>query len=256
MPLKNNGVVIRADGLEVVRGGVTVLQGVSFAVTAGDYVGIAGPNGAGKTTLLKVVLGFIRPQRGRVELFGYDPLVFSQWHRVGYVPQIGSTPDCLLPLTVEEAVLLGLTRRRRLLRVRLSRLWDKVEEALCSLQIEHLAGARVAELSGGEKQRVLLARALVGEPELLLLDEPAAALDPSFRDDFHVEMVRLNREKGTTILMVTHDTATIGLYARKLLYLDRHVVFYGGLAEFCQSPEMTRYFGQFQQHQICHQHDG
>jgi zinc transport system ATP-binding protein len=95
----------------------------------------------------------------------------------------------------------------------------------------------------------------VSNPELLILDEPSTALDPPSRESFFELLKKLNMSKGITIILITHDISQIGQYANKLLYLDKKVVFYGSFADFCRSEEMSRYFGQFSQHLICHQHN-
>jgi zinc transport system ATP-binding protein len=122
------------------------------------------------------------------------------------------------------------------------------------MDIAPLRDKLVGALSGGQQQRVFLSRALVSDPELLILDEPSTALDPKTREQFFELAEKLNKDKGVTLIIITHDTAHIGQYASKLLYLDKRVVFYGGFADFCQSKEMERYFGPFSQHLICHQH--
>jgi zinc transport system ATP-binding protein len=130
----------------------------------------------------------------------------------------------------------------------------KIFETLDLMGVLYLKDQLVGELSGGQQQRVFLARALVSDPELLILDEPSTALDPQTREEFFALVERLNRDKGVTVIIITHDTAHIGQYAGKLLYLDKRVIFYGGFADFCQSKEMEQYFGPFSQHLICHQH--
>jgi len=113
----------------------------------------------------------------------------------------------------------------------------------------------IGELSGGQQQRVFLARAIVHEPELLILDEPTAALDPETRERFFAMIQELNGKKGVTIILVTHDIGNIGKYASKLLYLDKKIIFYGSFNDFCLSDEMMGYFGAYSQHVICHRHD-
>ena len=113
----------------------------------------------------------------------------------------------------------------------------------------------INELSGGQQQRVLLARAMVKEPELLILDEPTVAIDPEMRQRFFDIIMDINRHKGVTVLLVTHDTSSIGKYASKLLYLEGSIVFFGGFDEFCLSEEMSKVFGTFSQHLICHRHE-
>jgi putative ABC transport system ATP-binding protein len=110
------------------------------------------------------------------------------------------------------------------------------------------------QLSGGQQQRALLARAIVGQPELLILDEPTTALDPETRERFYTLLGELHRNNGTTIILVTHDTGSIGSMASRMIYLDRRIIFNGTLDDFCHSEEMTAFFGEASQHLICHRH--
>jgi zinc transport system ATP-binding protein len=121
--------------------------------------------------------------------------------------------------------------------------------------IEHLSSRLIGELSYGEQQRTMLARALAGKPELLIFDEPTSALDPETRENFYLLTRELNYQQGTTIILITHDTGVLGNYARYLLYLDKKVIFSGTFEDFCASPAMTGFFGPISQHIICHQHD-
>ncbi|MBI5212087.1 MAG: ATP-binding cassette domain-containing protein, partial [Nitrospirae bacterium] len=111
------------------------------------------------------------------------------------------------------------------------------------------------ELSGGQQQRVIIARAVINEPELLILDEPTTAVDPETREKFFAVIDVLNKNKNTTVMLITHDTGSAGRYASKLLYFDRRVVFYGTFKDFCESTNMAEYFGTGSQHLICHRHD-
>ena len=131
---------------------------------------------------------------------------------------------------------------------------ERAQMLLADLDLAAKEKQLFSRLSGGQQQRVLLARALIREPELLILDEPTTALDPQVREKFFTLLERYNQEKGMAIIMVTHDTADIGRYARKLAYLDQRLIFFGDFAEFCHSQEMKDYFGDFSQHIICHQH--
>jgi len=151
-------------------------------------------------------------------------------------------------------VALGLLSLKRFPRRLTRKDRQKVSEVLEELGILDLAGKLIGELSGGQQQRMLLARALVNDPELLILDEPTAALDPEMRDRFYGLVSDINRNRGVTVLLVTHDTGTIGMYASKLLYLDKKVLFFGNFDEFCHSPEMSALFGEHSQHLMCHRH--
>jgi zinc transport system ATP-binding protein len=159
------------------------------------------------------------------------------------------------PATVAEVVQLGLLAGKKLPRRFCQHDRTQVQSILEQLGIDHLKRRMIGELSGGQQQRVMLARALVNSPELLVMDEPTAALDPEIRDRFYDLLSQLNRSRGTTILLVTHDSGSIGKYASRMLYLDKKVLFWGSFDQFCHSPEMTAYFGEHSQHLICHRHD-
>jgi zinc transport system ATP-binding protein len=231
----------------------TVLDRVSFSVVPGDYIGLVGPNGSGKSTLVRLILGLEKPTTGSISLFGKPPGQFHQWEKIGYLPQKTTALGRFFPATVHEVVGLGLVPKRRT--ALNGHRKDAVERAMELMDIEGIRNKLIGELSGGQQQRVLLARALVKEPELLVLDEPTIAIDPEIRERFSQVILDLNRMRQVTVLLVTHDTARIGKYARKLLYLEGEIVFYGGFDEFCLSPEMTRVFGAFSQHLICHRHE-
>jgi zinc transport system ATP-binding protein len=242
--------IIRAVDLTVELDGTLALDSVTLAVPRGDYVALVGPNGSGKTTLLRAILGLVRPTAGHVEVGGVPAERTAPVVRIGYVPQADRLPMPRFPATVEEIVATGLPRFLRASDTR-----DSVRSALDQVGLAGLAQTPIGSLSGGQRQRVMLARALVGTPELLLLDEPATALDPAFRQRFYDLLAELHRTQATTILLVSHDLGSVGQYARRLVYLEQRVRFDGTFEEFCRSPEMTALFGEFQQHLICHQHD-
>ncbi|ABB30735.1 ABC transporter related protein [Geobacter metallireducens RCH3] len=246
--------VVTVQGLSHAYQGVDALLDVSFAVEKGSYVGIVGPNGSGKSTLVRCILGLARPDRGRVDLFGTPLASFDQWQRVGYLPQGLQHFNPHFPATVAEVVGLGLLANRSFPRRVHREDAGAVGRALELMGIGGIRNRLIGELSGGLRQRVLLARAMVNGPELLVLDEPTTALDPETREIFYRTIQELNRERKTTIILVTHDSGTIGRYASSLLYLDKRLVFYGGFDDFCGSPEMGDFFGSHSQHLICHRH--
>jgi zinc transport system ATP-binding protein len=233
---------------------VEVLTDISFEISAGDYVGLVGPNGSGKTTLVRALLGVARPASGRIVLFGQDVEQFQDWHKIGYLPQKldGFNPN--FPATVREVVSLGLIAGKPFPR-RLGQSDQRaVDRALERLGIAGIGQKLIGELSGGQQQRALIARAIVGDPDLIILDEPSAALDPESREQFFTLLQDLNRNRRVTMILVTHDMGTIGQYADKLLYIDRKIIFYGSFDEFCRSENMTALFGGNAQHIICHRH--
>jgi zinc transport system ATP-binding protein len=249
--------VVSVRGLTFGYEAKPVLEGVSFSIAEGDYVGLVGPNGSGKSTLVRLILGLETPAAGHVALFGAPSGTFRDWHRVGYLPQKNAALARFFPATVREVVAMGLVPKGaggdgghgR------SHARQAVQSAMELVDIADIGDKLIGALSGGQQQRVLLARALVKEPELLILDEPTIAIDPEIRERFLDVLSGLNLERRVTVLLVTHDTGSIGKYAKKLLYLEGEVVFYGGFDEFCLSEEMTRVFGAFAQHLICHRHE-
>ncbi len=232
-----------------------VLNDVSVQIPYGEYIGIVGPNGSGKTTFIKALLNLVPLAGGRITLFNTALAQFKDWHRVGYLPQFTVLPKQGFPATVREIVATGLLSQKRFPRRHTPADKLKLEAVLELLNIKDIERRQIGHLSGGQRQRVFLARALVNEPGLLILDEPTVALDPSARENFYQTLLTLNQEKKVTVLLVTHDSATIGHYATKMIYLDRRLVFYGSFKDFCISEEMTGLFGDFAQHVICHQHE-
>lgn len=184
--------------------GIPVLRNVTFSVNSGDFVGIIGPNGGGKTTLLKAILGFVKPSSGKILIDGLPPVQARK--NLAYVPQFARY-DREFPISVLEVVLSG-----RLFDLpwygKYSKLDDESAwEALTRVGLKDFAARRFGTLSGGQAQRVLIARALASNPRILLLDEPTASVDVQSETDIHA---LLNQLKGTmTILMVTHDVDAI-----------------------------------------------
>ncbi len=246
---------VSADKLSFQYNSLEVLSDISFSLDPGDYVGLVGPNGSGKTTLIKVLLGFYRPTKGAVSLFERDPAVFEDWHKIGYLPQKIVSFNPHFPATVREIVGLGLLSRKKHTKKLDKTSGKAIDNALELMDISNIGNELIGELSGGQLQRVLIAKAIVSEPELLILDEPTTALDPETREKFFSLLKTLNERMKVTIIIITHDIGTIGKYASKLLYLDKRIIFYGSFEAFCVSTEMARYFGEFSQHVICHRHD-
>ena len=246
--------ILRATQLSAGYGAAPAIEAVDLDVAAGDYVGIVGPNGSGKTTLLRALLGLLPARTGEIALWGAPLAEFRDWRRIGYLPQAAQLPFRRFPADVREVVASGRLAHLHFPKRLAAADRDAVERALDLLDLRPLARRMIGELSGGQFQRVCLARALAAEPELLILDEPTSALDPAFREQFYALLARLNRERKTAILLVTHDSATVGAYASRLLYIDQKVVFDGTFDDFCHSERMTAYFGPAAQHLFCGRH--
>lgn len=243
--------LIRVENLTVRYGKHEALTGITFTVEKGDYIGIVGPNGCGKTTLVKTLLGLNQPAEGSVV---FNDQAFGHQGFVGYLPQKAMAADRVFPATVKEIIATGLVRGKGFRLALSAAERQQIDAVMERLKIQDIRANRIGSLSGGQMQRVLLGRALVGNPGLLILDEPTSALDPQIREEFYTLLHGLNKEEDVTILLISHDIGSVGRYTNKMLYLDRTLIFFGGYDQFCGSPEMTRYFGYETQHQLCWRH--
>jgi len=223
--------------------GERVLDHVDLRVCRGDFLGVIGPNGAGKTTLLRVLLGRLRPACGHVRLFGQDVKHFREWHRVGYVPQKAVAFESRFPATVLEVVLSG--RAGRVGPGRRFGPEDRAaaEAALRTVGLWEVRDRPVGRLSVGQQQRVFVARALANEPELLLLDEPTVGVDPEGEERFYGLLRHLNRERGTTLVLVSHDVAAVAREVSQLACLNRSLVFHGPPEEALRADTLERLYG-------------
>ncbi|PKM67034.1 MAG: ABC transporter ATP-binding protein [Firmicutes bacterium HGW-Firmicutes-2] len=245
-----NSVHLKVSNLMMRYGSHEVLTNINFDVIKGDYIGIVGPNGSGKTTLMKGLLGLLPLAEGQINYVDKRKDV----QKFGYLPQNIIVSDRLFPAKVREIVGIGLIGTKGFPKIINRQDKMRIDTILNRLSILHLRDKRLGDLSGGQQQRVLLARAMVNEPQLLILDEPTSALDPIVREDFYQLIGELNQQEGMTILLVSHDVSSIGKYTKKMMYLDRELVFYGDYKAFCESSDMTAYFGQSAQHQFCWRH--
>lgn len=218
----------------------TVLNGVSLRVGAGQFVGLVGPSGAGKTTLLRALLGEVPRISGEVRVLGREIRPGRPPVGVGYVPQV-ETVDWNFPVTVEDVVLMGRVGRMGALpwagrsdRMAVSRVLER-------LGLAALARRQIRDLSGGQQQRTFLARALVAEPQILILDEPTASVDVKTRDDILHYLVDLNQE-GITIVMTTHELNAVAAHLPWVVCVNGEVVAQGRPADVFTSVTLSRTF--------------
>jgi iron complex transport system ATP-binding protein len=223
--------------------GSRVLHNVSFSVAAGEMIGVLGPNGAGKTTLFRVLTGLIHARSGSVTIFGRNLARLPAPERarlVGVVPQEVESP---MPFSVTEIVMMGRTALLDRWRAPSPEDAASVERAMGFVDVLHLRERPFPELSGGEKQRVLIAMILAQEPRLVLLDEATSHLDLSHRLEILELVERLNREHGLTVLMSSHDLALVSEFSRRLLLFDAGTLAAdGNPEEVLQSDTLRRVF--------------
>jgi zinc transport system ATP-binding protein len=196
-----------------------VLLDITLSVPAGGTLAIIGPNGAGKTTLAKILLGELRGYRGEAMVLGRPPGELPRTGLVGYVPQ-HRTALGHFPLTARHAVMLGLIRRRGLFRPFRAADRRAADEALEAVEIRPLARRPMEQLSGGQVQRVCIARALVSQPKMLILDEPTVGIDEAGQQRFIALVGRLREQFGLTVVMVSHDIRAVASLADTVACLN------------------------------------
>ena len=222
---------MKVSNLTMKYDGLTAVDNVSFELPSGTYLCIVGSNGSGKSTLVKGILGLIKPVSGTVELPD---------SKVGYLPQ-GTSVDINFPASVFEVVLTG-----RLTGFPIYSKKDKyaAERALEKLSIAQFKNTPFSELSGGQRRRVLLARAICAASDTIVLDEPASSLDPVATSDFYDIIAELNRD-GMTIIMVSHDVGSAVKYANKILHMGTKALFFGDTADYLESDVSHNFKGCF-----------
>ena len=236
--LKVNGVTIKyASNFNFDTSKInTAVKDVSFHIEAGDYCCIVGMNGSGKSSLIKGILGLAPLASGTID-YGVDR------DKISYLPQINSIPADF-PATVREIILTGAQKKSKKL---FPAFYSKSDikaagDSMALLKITDLAKKRFGELSGGQQQKVLLARALCKNPSLLILDEPCAGLDNSTVDSFYALLYELNELKKVTVLMITHDLHDAKKYAKHIIEMDGGILFYGTAKE-CEQREQRENVG-------------
>ena len=232
--------VVELDHATIGIGGRIVLADASFAIQAGEFIGVLGPNGAGKTTLMRAILGLLPPSAGAVRVFGSSPQRGDR--TIGYLPQVRTVlPDLRVrgldfigsSLHGERWGLPSLSRHDR----------HMIEETLNAVGARDLAARPLSAMSGGERQRLLLAQALVGSPKLLLLDEPLISLDQRHQEVVIDVVRKVCRERGITVLFSAHELNQLLGTLDRVLYLGNRQAVLGTVDEVISAPVLSRLYG-------------
>jgi zinc transport system ATP-binding protein len=251
--LKNAVVELEKASVSYSNGFQALVQ-VTLQVHDGDFLGLVGPNGSGKTTMISMILGLVKPTTGSVKLFG-EPLNRRNLRRVGYVPQKTMLSDTIFPSTVFETALMGRVVQAGVLH-RYSRAdYRKVEDELEHLSIHDLRNRKISELSGGQSQRVLLAKALASDPELLILDEPTSGVDTRTAAEFYDTLKHLNRDHGITVMLVTHDIGLVTKLSNRVACLNGGVCFQGSTHDLLTNPSVLSEVYGYPLELVRHGHD-
>ena len=234
-----NDFAVEVNNLSVKFEDHIALSDLSMQIPKNSFVAIVGPNGAGKSTFLKVLLGLIRPTTGQVKIFGKTPQQVDP-NLIGYVPQF-KTMDRTFPAVSIELVYTGLSRK-----------WPwrlnqdstkKACQALDQVGAAHLAHRPIGKLSGGELQRVCLARSIVRQPELLMLDEPATGIDTIGEEDMYRMLEAYQKESNATVMMITHDWHAVTHHANYVLLLNRKQISFGPPSKALQEDNLRMAYG-------------
>ncbi|MFC1903447.1 metal ABC transporter ATP-binding protein [Chloroflexota bacterium] len=217
--------LVRLDNIWVHYDGTPVLEGINLSIKSNDFLGIIGPNGGGKTTLLKVILGLIKPSRGKVSVMRQPPEKGRK--AIGYISQLNLF-DRDFPISALEVVLMGRYSKARLFQQYSEEDKKTAIEALKTVEMLDYKNRQIGQLSGGEQQRVFIARALATNPKLLLLDEPTASIDSNMQAEFYELLEKL--KQNMAIVLVSHDVSAISIYVTEIACLN-HQLFYHGSKE-------------------------
>ena len=220
-----------------------VLEHISFDVNKGDYVGIIGPNGSGKSTMMKLMLGLLKPNEGTIKIFGKKRKNFAEHAKIGYVPQQTAYASTF-PATVLEIIQSGRTSQMGLFQSFQKKDHNAVQKAIHITGLERVKNTLLEKLSGGQRQRTLIARALAGEPKVLVLDEPSTGVDIKSQETFFSFLKNLNKKLGITILLISHDLDVITNEADYVICVNKQLICNTPVKEFVKGDYMKKLYGE------------
>jgi zinc transport system ATP-binding protein len=224
--------------------GKEILRNVNISLEEGHFLGIVGPNGGGKTTLVKAILGLVRPDSGSISVFGVPVERPGAGNGLfGYLPQHQNI-DPNFPATTLDIVLMGRYGNTGFFRWPGARDKEKAVNCMSLMGVENLSKMQFSHLSGGQQQRVSIARALAGDPKVLILDEPSTGIDVVGQDDFYHLLKGLQKKMNLTILMVSHDIGTVTTYVDEISCLNTNLYYHGNPLGALSEKVMTSLYGK------------
>lgn len=235
--------IIELKNVSYSYGDVPAVKDVDLEVHKGDYLGIIGPNGGGKTTVIRLILGLLTPSNGKIQIYNQDIKSFHDWSKIGYVSQNVKNLDSNLPMTVQEVVAMGRYPKIGLFHFPKENDLIKIRQALENVDMWDYRNRLIGDLSGGQQQRVFIARALSGEPEIVILDEPTIGVDIETQKQFYSLMQKLNKEINLTLILVSHELDVVAHEATEIAYINCNIIYYGVPDKFIKSKYFTRLYG-------------
>jgi zinc transport system ATP-binding protein len=214
--------VIELNEVDFSYGPNIAIRNANFVVSAGEFLGIIGPNGGEKTPLIRLILGMLKPQRGTITLLGDTPLRTRS--NAGYIPQ-ETNLNKNFPISVHDVVLMGLTSKRGIGRAFTHADHERSDQILEQLGLIKYRNRSIADLSGGQRQKALLSRALISRPSILFLDEPTASVDTTGEDEIYEHLSAINKN-GTTIVIITHNIGVLSKYIKSIACVNIDVDFH------------------------------
>lgn len=247
--------IVEVEGLSFSYDDELILEDIDLEIFNEDFIAFIGPNGSGKSTLMELILGVLKTDSGQIKLFGQSVRNFAQWTRVGYLAQEVRGFNNSFPATVKEIIAANLYKEMGPFKVLTSDLEAKIEKNLKLVGMLDYKDHQIGNLSGGQKQKVFIARTLVTNPDIIFLDEPLVGVDTESQQEFYDLLAELNTQLQITIVMISHDVHVISDQANKIACFANDNIFVHEANRFCCED----YFDSLSDHQMWierHQHQG
>ena len=234
--------ILCVSNLSVNRSGNEVIHDINLTITCGEFVGIVGPNGGGKSTLMLTILGILKPRTGSVKIYDLAPMSKQTLGKVGWVPQAATNLPQNLQITVKEFIQLGTLNPKSLFQLS-NKEREKVQKIIETIGLDEYANTRMANLSGGQKQRAAIGKALASDADLLLMDEPMVGVDGESRNSIMRLLDDLCHKQNKTIVMISHDLASIKRTVHRMVYLEQKVRYDGPTLTFPDLSDLAELRG-------------
>ena len=234
--------ILRVSNLSVNRSGNEVIHDINLTITCGEFVGIVGPNGGGKSTLMLTILGILKPRTGSVKIYDLAPMSRQTLGKVGWVPQAATNLPQNLQITVREFIQLGTLSPKSLFQLS-NKEREKVQKIIETIGLDEYANTKMTNLSGGQKQRAAIGKALASDADLLLMDEPMVGVDGESRNSIMRLLDDLCHNQNKTIVMISHDLASIKRTVHRMVYLEQKIRYDGPTQTFPDLSDLAELRG-------------